>query len=283
MILITPTSAINITRHTNFTKPVDQAKRKKTIEVLGYKVNASTTKRRVWLLFLMPTIKNLYFLTVTFPQGTGDDCCKWLLNTVLTNLKKQGYFRDYLWVSERQENGTIHYHFFITQYTPASKIQKAISSSLTTAYKKGLSSYPPSKCKNYQGFFFSKNKKGKVQNLKKLKTNKRKLVASYCAKYVAKDIELTDMMPICSRRTGTSDSIARLELSREEYLSGEREVYKYVVAPALRAKKQYVERGYTISVFTDIPPPEFSCFWDYIDDNCKLFNGIHPTTGQRIV
>lgn len=282
MILLTPTSVINVTRSTNNPKPVNQAKRKRTLEVLGYRVNASKVKRRIWLLFLMPSVTNLYFLTITFPQGTTDDCCKWLLNTVLTNLKKQGYFKNYLWVSERQQNGTIHYHFFITQYTPASNIQSAISASLTTAYKKGLSTYPPAKCSNYQGFFFSKNKHGRVQNLKTLNKNKRKLVAGYCAKYVAKDLELTDCMPICSRRSGTSDSIARLELSREECGLGVKQCYHFVIAPALRMEKHFIENGYTISLFTEIPPPEFTVFWEYIQDNDSRYKGICINTGKKI-
>lgn len=283
MIIITPTCAVQITKERNNTTPPNQAKRKQTIKILGYKVQSSVVKRRIWLLFLMNTIKNLYFLTITFPKGTSDECAHWLLNTFLTNMRKQQYFNNYIWVSERQKNGTIHFHFFITKYTPAPKIQSAISSSLTTAYKKGISDYPPEKCANYQGFFFSKSRSGKVQNLKNIHKNKRKLVASYCAKYVAKDEEQTDMYPICHRRSGSSDSIARLQLSRSEMGEGERQVYQYVVAPAMREGKYYIEKGYNLSILLDIPPPQFTIFWEYIEDNTYLFAGINPSTKLAVI
>lgn len=282
MIILTPTAAVKVTRSINNTKKVDQKKRKETIKYLGYKVAASKLKRRIWLLFLMNTVKNLYFLTITFPVGTSDECAHWLLNTFLTNMRNQGYFNNYIWVSERQKNGTIHFHFYITKYTPAQKIQKGISSSLTTAYRKGLSTYPPQKAKKYQGFYFSKNRKGRVQNLKKIKKNKRKLVINYCAKYISKDTEQTDLMPICHRRSGTSKSIMRMKLSTVEVLEGERQVYKYIIAPAKRFGVHYIEKGYEISLMQDIPPDEFTVFWEYIDENSYWYAGIDPFTRQKI-
>ena len=271
MKLITPTSIIEVTRSGNNTIKANQAMKKLTINCLGYKVNKSKVKRRIWLLFLMRNITRIYFLTITFPEGLQDDTVFWLLNTFFTNMKKQGFFKNYIWVSERQTNGTLHFHIFITQYTPAQKIQSAISSSLTTAYKKGISTYPPHLCTNYQGFKFSRNRRGKVQNLKNLKSNQRKLVASYCAKYVAKDEDITDLMPILHRRSGCSKSIGRLELSTEIMNTELDTAYRYIERHSEIRGKKFTEQGYTIWIMQRIPPTECILFWVYIELNEHIF------------
>jgi len=279
MKILTPTAVIEVTRSQNNPSKVNQAMRRRTIECLGYKVNATKVKRRIWLMFLIRNISRIHFLTITFPEGLPDNTVFWLLNTFFTNMKHQGYFKNYIWVSERQKNGTIHFHIFITQYTPAENIQSAISSSLTTAYKKGISTYPPAQCANYQGFFFSKNRHGKVINLKNLKSDKRKLVASYCAKYVSKDEDLTDLMPILHRRSGCSKSIGRILLSIEVMRTEEDTCYRYIERHSEIRGKKFIEQGYTIWIMQRIPPQECILFWVYIELNEHIYaqNQATPT------
>lgn len=55
---------------------------------------------------------SMKFITVTFPAGLPDDLCMQALNTWLTKLRKLNEKFEYLWVAERQGNGTLHFHLF---------------------------------------------------------------------------------------------------------------------------------------------------------------------------
>lgn len=275
MQFITPTCIVRTTKSRNSSIKPNPKKRAKTIEVSGYQKPKTDLTRKIWLMFLMREIKRLHFLTITFPIGTTDFCAHSMLNSVLTNLRKQGYMKTYIWVSERQENGTIHFHFFITQYTPASVIQSAISSALTTAYKNGISTYPPSKCANYQGFFFSKNKKGKVQNLKTCKGDTRRRVTSYVTKYVTKDEEATELMPICHRRTGCSKDVSYLQRKQSTFGIFNDGIDTHIKNHSEIFGKKFTEIGRTIWVFTRIPPREAEGFWHYIEYNDDIYYNYH--------
>lgn len=50
------------------------------------------------------------FYTISFPLGFLDDYCMKCFNTLLTRLHKVFKLRSYLWVAERQKNGTLHFH-----------------------------------------------------------------------------------------------------------------------------------------------------------------------------
>lgn len=55
---------------------------------------------------------SMKFITVTFPAGLPDNLCMQALNTWLTKLRQLNEKFEYLWVAERQGNGTLHFHLF---------------------------------------------------------------------------------------------------------------------------------------------------------------------------
>jgi hypothetical protein len=213
-IFITPTSIqeVTITEKCNNPNP---PKRKLKDESEGYHVNIPLVKKRIWLLFLMNNAtKNLYFLTISFPLYLDDDVAYRCFNSWLTNMRTHAGLKNYLWVAERQGNGTVHFHIFIGEFLWIGRANKAMKSALTTAYKNGdLTPEQFKSCKDYRGVHLSKDKKGKVQNLRRIKAkNQRKAIVNYIAKYVTKADEKNEQVHkhlawFCSR------SFSRLKVS----------------------------------------------------------------------
>lgn len=131
-------------------------------------------------------IKKLYFWTVTFPLNTTDDTAFILLNKWLTRLRKEQLLKSYLWVSERQENGTIHFHIAIPHYMNVQKANKYMRASIMWCIKDGSIekfAIPP---KNYNGVDIAKNRKTK--RITNFAANKKdKALTSYLTKYVTKN------------------------------------------------------------------------------------------------
>lgn len=115
--------------------------------------------------------KELYFWTVTFPEGTPDDICYQAFNTWLTALRAPGrvkdgklidkngklvtkwkavkaMLREYLWIAERQlgerltvkkaATGTIHFHIAIPHFMNVTRANALMRGTLKNLAKKGL-------------------------------------------------------------------------------------------------------------------------------------------------
>jgi len=195
-IFITPTSIQEVkqTEKSNFNKI---PKRKPKEENEGYQINIQLVKKRIWLLFLMNNVSpNLYFLTISFPLNLDDDIGYKCFNSWLTNMRQKAGLKNYLWVAERQGNGTVHFHIFICEYLNIKRANKAMKSSLETQYKNNhLTKLQHESCKNYNGVHLSKGRNGKVQNLRKIKQkNQRKAIVNYLAKYVTKGEDKNDQL-----------------------------------------------------------------------------------------
>lgn len=212
----------NLTTENNlpdFVEKVANTGRKKT-----YSVNKREVRQRI--LSYINTAKGqkeLYFWTVSFPEGTPDDTCYQAFNTWLTTLRTRqkdkfgklmpAMLRDYLWVAERQTGErlttdkaptyTIHFHIAIPHFMPVGRANAAMRTILKNLSKKGLlpgaipvkkgavlSSktqcyYLPSLAK-YNGVHISRNKKtGKVINFAVKSSSKA--LAGYLTKYITKN------------------------------------------------------------------------------------------------
>lgn len=80
-------------------------------------LNKSKVRKRV-LAFanLNKSKKFLSFITMTFPCGMSDFGGLIILNIWLTRIRKIRPSFSYLWVCERQKNGTIHFHILTNEY-----------------------------------------------------------------------------------------------------------------------------------------------------------------------
>ena len=80
-------------------------------------VNKSKVKDKILALFnLQQSKKFTAFLTISFPENFSDKSGIKVLNNVLTNVRKNSLKFNYLWVSERQKNGTIHFHMIVNRF-----------------------------------------------------------------------------------------------------------------------------------------------------------------------
>lgn len=127
-----------------------------------------------------------YFITVSFPAKTEDKICYQAFNTWLTRLRQLKIVGGYLWVAERQQNGTLHYHFTTHRYFDIRKANSLMRGTLTKLCSQGKIQYPVSSIKKYNGVDIAKDKKTKkVVNFALQK--KQKSLSRYLTKYVTKN------------------------------------------------------------------------------------------------
>lgn len=182
----------------------------------------------------------LYFFTVTFLEGTPDDICYQFLNTWLTELRQQTVKRkkmlqSYLWVAERQKNGTIHFHIAIPHYMNApraNRIMKHIILDLKNKSDKRLIHWSRKEIMKYNGVHITKNRDSK-RPVNFAAGGKDKALANYLTKYITKNNTTMDHLAWhCSRdwsalvlgMTFTREEIARFTTGRNyepEPLEGE--------------------------------------------------------------
>ena len=88
------------------------------------------------------------FVTITFPSGCSDDICMQCLNTWLTKLSSITLSFEYLWVAERQANGTLHFHLFTKSFFNIRVINHHMAVTIDNVLRKnkeGMPSFSPEK------------------------------------------------------------------------------------------------------------------------------------------
>lgn len=152
-----------------------------------YHVNKLEVRQRIFTMInTMKGGRELYFWTVTFPAGTGDQVAYRAFNTWLTTLRQNKFLRNYLWIAERQGNGTIHFHIAIPHKMSVVHANRMMRVTLSTFAKKKEIPFSTFQCKRYNGIDIAKNRKtGRVTNFA-IKKGARSL-ATYLTKYVTKN------------------------------------------------------------------------------------------------
>lgn len=132
--------------------------------------------------------KLLYFWTVTFPLFTTDDTAHILLNKWLTRLRTERMIKEYLWITERQENKTLHFHMVINRKMDVQKANKYMRASIMHSINSGEIQYDRTKAMRYNGVDIAKDRKTRrVINF--AKQNRQKALTNYLTKYVTKNNE----------------------------------------------------------------------------------------------
>lgn len=131
----------------------------KVVRKKAYMINKREVRQRI-LAYIntQKGKKELYFWTVSFPEGTPDDVCYQAFNTWLTTLRNRQkdkfgklmppMLKEYLWIAERQLGQrsapgktptlTIHFHIAIPHYMNVPKANTAMRTILKNLAKKGL-------------------------------------------------------------------------------------------------------------------------------------------------
>jgi len=152
-----------------------------------YRVNGSVVRQRI-LAFLNSQAgkKELYFWTVTFPQGLPDESAYKVYNIWLTTLRQYKMLKNYLWIAERQQNGTIHFHIAIPHRMSVKKANAMMRGTLINAARRKDIDCNVHLLRRYNGVDIAKNRKTKRVTNFALKKGSRSL-ANYLTKYVTKN------------------------------------------------------------------------------------------------
>jgi hypothetical protein len=154
-----------------------------------YKVAKTEVRNRILgMINTQRGKKELYFWTVTFPEGTIDAVAYRLFQIWLTTLRQKKWLREYLWIAERQQNGTIHFHLAIPHRLSVVAANNAMRTILKTAAKRNEIPFNVYRCKRYNGIDIAKNRTTRRVTNFAIKKGSRSL-ANYLTKYVTKNDE----------------------------------------------------------------------------------------------
>lgn len=169
-----------------------------------YRLPKSKLRKKIYSFYNLPqSSKFCAFYSISFPHKTPDNLAFKLMNNWLTRCRKNEGLRHYLWVSERQKNGTIHFHMITNQYMPIKNVNKYMAAAINTQFNKNNFTKYVERPKDYNGvdvdsLYHSKRHYNRTKKLTK-EQSKRKL-ARYLTKYITKnDVEFTRLTWHASR------------------------------------------------------------------------------------
>jgi len=167
----------------------NQAARPVPERVRQYTINKKQVRHRILnYMNQMKGEKLLYFWTITFPQSTSDDTAFILLNKWLTRLRTEKMLKEYLWITERQENKTIHFHMVINRRMNVVQANRYMRASIMHSINTGEVTYDRIKATRYKVGDIAKDRQTKrVINFAKQK--RQKSLSNYLTKYVTKNNE----------------------------------------------------------------------------------------------
>lgn len=91
--------------------------KKKQPEREGFRVNKTLVRNKAEVFMRTRRAKQfMAFYSVSFPLGYSDQDAIKSLNIWLTRIRKLSPKINYLWVAERQKNGTIHFHLLVDRF-----------------------------------------------------------------------------------------------------------------------------------------------------------------------
>lgn len=157
------------------------------------KINKTKVKGKMYALFnLRCSRRFMAFYSVSFPIGTSDNQAFICWNYWLTQLRKRFNLENYIWVTEKQKNGTIHFHMLTNNYMPILQINRVMAIIINGQVEKGLQSWGESSINSYNGvdvdsIYNSKRHKKTGKNLNP--SELRNWITKYVTKYVSKNNE----------------------------------------------------------------------------------------------
>jgi hypothetical protein len=159
------------------------------VQKRSYKLKKNEVVNRCNAIFgLKIAKKNLSFMTASFPMGMNDDSIFRVWNTFLTRMRKAFGLRVYLWITERQKNGTLHYHMLVPQYIPIRVSNGYLAISIRNELEKNKQDSVKYDCGKYNGL-----------DVKRCDSN-LKALSAYLTKYISKgEIRFSHLAWHCSR------------------------------------------------------------------------------------
>lgn len=117
-----------------------------------YKLNKKKVmKRIISLCRLKQSEKFLAFYSISFPADATDNVLFQIWNKFLTTCRKNHGLQTYVWVCERQKNGTLHFHMLTNNFLNISKVNAAMAASIETSVRQGKLTWGQSSRTLYNG------------------------------------------------------------------------------------------------------------------------------------
>ena len=202
-----------------------------------------------------------------------DDIAYKIFNTWLTRCRKNNDLQSYLWVAERQKNGTIHFHMLTNTMMPIREVNGYMKAALITQYNKGNLTGNTAPLERYNGVDVDNLYKSKRRTKRAFKLSKkqaRRKLQTYLTKYVSKnDIKSYRLPWHCSR------DISALFTSQ---LYGIDEYNKLIEHIKTHPEKYRVYEKECIKIYVPLFPVSLSDYTDLKYINNKLFTIFHEKT-----
>lgn len=165
---------------------IEEKKEPKPKKDILYKLNKKIIRQRVFSFLLGQKKPYLYMFTISFPPCVSDDVGYRCLNTWLTVCRTDYGLKHYLFVAERQKNGTVHFHLLVPQYLDVRKANRAMMVILCNLVRKGELNWNLQAAKRYNGVDIAKSRKtGKITNF--ALGSASKALSHYITKYISKN------------------------------------------------------------------------------------------------
>ena len=213
-----------------------------------YHINKTEVTHRIRnFVNAMKGEKKLYFWTITFPANTSDDTAFVCFNKWVTRVRKELNLRSYLWVTERQKIGTVHFHIALHQRLCVKKANRFMRACLFTCIDNGEIDYTREAAKNYNGVDIAKNRKtGRVTNFAERKSQKS--LVNYLTKYVSKSDQKFKHLAWHSSRD-YSNLVTKVRFT-------EREIAQSNIKMFLNPEAIIVTEWFTFYKWAASPPPQ---------------------------
>lgn len=182
----------------------------------AYKIDKKAVSHRILgFCNAMPGEKRLHLWTISFPQGTPDETGFILLRKWLQRMSTDEKLKHYCRITERQKNGTIHFHLAVNQWFDIKRANRYMRAAMMTCNSEGSISMTHDDIKKYNGVDIAKDKKTRrVINFAKKKAQKS--LSNYLAKYVTKNNETFHRLAWHNSRS-YSNVVTHVHLTMKEY------------------------------------------------------------------
>lgn len=167
---------------------VECPSRPRVIGEQKYRMNRKEVRKRAIAYSLLSrSMRFLAFYSISFPLGIPDEVAYDIWNRVLTRLRQDAGLRSYLWVSERQQNGTTHYHMLTNDWMDVREVNRYTAVAIEHEVEAGRCTWGRSSLQRYNGVDVKAvvRQRGGMGQVNTLRVVHQ--VCSYLAKYMSKE------------------------------------------------------------------------------------------------
>ena len=159
----------------------------------SHRLNKPKIRAKINAFFnLQATREFCAFFTITFPSGIREDDAYTLFNLWQTRCRKAFNLTSFVWVAERQRNGTVHFHLLTNTRMPIRVINNYMAVALLPyAHRYG---WDIAKIQKYNGIdvdnvWYPKRPKNQGSSQRRTRDDAARHLGRYITKYVSKNNE----------------------------------------------------------------------------------------------